>query len=137
MLDPELDEPATRLGFVRSLEVNDGDVTVHLRLPTSFCTPNFAYLMASDAQDVLTALPGAGRVVVELDDHHDSDRINRGLAARASYLGTFGAEADRDLDELRLTWSRSLTAQAACQLSVARVRRLTGNADSIAITENA
>ena len=31
---------------------------MHLRLPTSFCAPNFAYLMASDAKDVLVALPG-------------------------------------------------------------------------------
>ena len=28
-------------------------VTVHLRLPTAFCSPNFAYLMASDALDAL------------------------------------------------------------------------------------
>jgi metal-sulfur cluster biosynthetic enzyme len=83
VLDPELDEPITDLGFVRSLEVVDADVVVHLRLPTSFCSPNFAYLMASDAKDALTALPWTGRVVVELDDHHDSDIINRGLAADA------------------------------------------------------
>src|SRR5688572_8574424 len=82
VLDPELDEPVTDLGFVRSVEVYGGparaDVVVHLRLPTSFCSPNFAYLMASDAKDVLTALAWTGRVVVELDDHHDSGIINRG-----------------------------------------------------------
>jgi metal-sulfur cluster biosynthetic enzyme len=108
--DPELDEPITDLGFVRSIEVRDGgagpELVVHLRLPTSFCSPNFAYLMASDAKDVLTALPGADRVVVALDDHHDSDLINRGLAADAGYRGTFGTEAEQDLDELRLTFRR-------------------------------
>ncbi|HET8987716.1 MAG TPA: iron-sulfur cluster assembly protein, partial [Humibacillus sp.] len=49
VIDPELDEPITDLGFVRSLDVVGDRVTAHLRLPTSFCAPNFAYLMASDA----------------------------------------------------------------------------------------
>jgi metal-sulfur cluster biosynthetic enzyme len=107
VVDPELDEPITDLGFVRSLDVDaDGSVRVHLRLPTSFCAPNFAYLMASDAKDALTALPWTRRVVVELDDHHDSDLINRGLAADAGYRGTFGHEAEEDLQELRLTFRR-------------------------------
>lgn len=111
VIDPELDEPITDLGFVRSLEVRpaaDGDLEVetHLRLPTSFCAPNFAYLMASDAKDVLDALPWTARVMVELDDHHDSDLINRGLAADAGYRGTFRHEAESDLDELRATFQR-------------------------------
>ena len=106
VLDPELDEPITDLGFVRSLEVDGADVVVHLRLPTSFCSPNFAYLMASDAKDALTALPWTQRVVVELDDHHDSEIINRGLAADAGYRGTFRHEAEHDLEELRATFRR-------------------------------
>jgi metal-sulfur cluster biosynthetic enzyme len=110
VLDPELDEPVTDLGFVRSLEVYGGparaDVVVHLRLPTSFCSPNFAYLMASDAKDVLTALPWTDRVVVGLDDHHDSEIINRGQGADAGYRGTFLHEAEHDLEELRATFRR-------------------------------
>ena len=82
VVDPELDEPITDLGFVRSLVVTPaGNVKCHLRLPTSFCSPNFAYLMASDAKDVLSALDWTRDVVVELDDHHDSAIINAGLAA--------------------------------------------------------
>jgi metal-sulfur cluster biosynthetic enzyme len=106
VIDPELDEPITDLGFVRSLEVDDHDVVVHLRLPTSFCSPSFAYLMASDAKDALTALPWPRRVVVELDDHHDSDLINAGLAAGAGYRGTFRHEAEQDLEALRTTFRR-------------------------------
>lgn len=104
VVDPELDEPVTELGFVRSAAVRGDDVEVHLRLPTSFCSPNFAYLMASDAKDALTALPWTVRVVVELDDHHDSDLINAGLAADAGYRGTFKHEAEESLDELRETF---------------------------------
>ncbi|TCC48844.1 DUF59 domain-containing protein [Kribbella capetownensis] len=99
--DPELDEPITTLGFVRSIRVDDTKVVVHLRLPTSFCSPNFAYLMASDSVDALRRVGGLGRVVVLLDDHHDSDKINAGLAADAGYVGTFGVEAETSLDELR------------------------------------
>lgn len=107
VIDPELDEPITDLGFVRSVAVTDeGDVEVHLRLPTSFCAPNFAYLMASDAKDVLVALNWTRDVTVELDDHHDSEIINAGLALDAGYRGTFKHEADEDLDELRLTFQR-------------------------------
>ncbi|GAB06266.1 DUF59 domain-containing protein [Gordonia amarae] len=101
VLDPELDEPITDLNFVRSIHVDDAGVSVHLRLPTSFCSPNFAYLMASDAQDALERVEGIGEVHVFLDDHHDSDKINAGLAAAAGYKGTFGEEAEDSLDELR------------------------------------
>jgi metal-sulfur cluster biosynthetic enzyme len=106
VVDPELDEPITDLGFVRSISVSGSGVEVHLRLPTSFCAPNFAYLMASDAQDAVAAVPGVDRVVVELDDHSDSEIINRGLAAAAGYRGTFGHEAEDSLDELRTTFHR-------------------------------
>ncbi|MEU2347070.1 iron-sulfur cluster assembly protein [Modestobacter sp. NPDC049651] len=106
VVDPELDEPVTDLGFVRSVTVTGGTVEVHLRLPTSFCAPNFAWLMCSDAHDAVAAVPGVARVVVELDDHHDSDLINRGLAAAAGYRGTFGHEAEESLDELRATFHR-------------------------------
>jgi metal-sulfur cluster biosynthetic enzyme len=101
VVDPELDEPITELGFIRSLVITGDDVEVHLRLPTSFCAPNFAYLMASDAKDVLVRLDWTEHVVVELDDHHDSDVINAGLAADAGYRGTFGQEAE-DYESSRL-----------------------------------
>lgn len=115
VVDPELDEPITDLGFVRSVEIRAAEngaaesgaaVVVHLRLPTSFCSPNFAYLMASDAKDAIAGMRGVARVVVELDEHHDSDLINAGLAADAGYKGTFRHEAEHDLGELRATFRR-------------------------------
>ena len=117
VLDPELDEPITDLGFVTSVRVSDDRVEVHLRLPTSFCSPSFAYLMASDSRDEVAALlarrddPRA--LVVELDDHHDSERINAGLAADAGYRGTFGHEAEDSLDELRAVFRRKAHTAAA------------------------
>jgi len=128
VLDPELDEPITDLGFVKSLTVEGTRVTVHWRLPTSFCAPNFAYLMASDAKDVLAALPWTSEVVVALDGHHDSDLINRGLAADAGYRGTFGHEADEDLEELRLTFRRK-AHQAAMERALTVLLRADEHVD--------
>lgn len=130
VLDPELDEPITDLGFVRSLDVDEGTVHVHLRLPTSFCSPNFAYLMAGDSKDVLTALPWTEHVLVELDDHHDSDKINAGLAADAGYRGTFGHEAEEDLDELRATFRRKAYV-AAMERSLMNIVVLTAALSSL------
>ncbi len=125
--DPELDEPITDLGFVRSVVLDDEGVTVHLRLPTAFCSPNFAYLMASDAQDVLEAVEGIGQVRVLLDDHHDSHKINTGLAANAGYRGTFGVEAVDSLEDLRHTFLRKahLAALERCVEALLRTTELT------------
>ncbi|MGV9664794.1 iron-sulfur cluster assembly protein [Nocardia niigatensis] len=112
VVDPELDEPITDLGFVRSITLADDGVIVHLRLPTAFCSPNFAYLMASDALDALREIDGIGVVRVLLDDHHDSDKINAGLAADAGYLATFGSEAEESLLELRRTFRSKAHAAA-------------------------
>ena len=105
--DPELDEPLTDLGFVARCEVTPtGEVFVRLRLPTYFCAPNFAFLMVADAYDAVSAVRGVARTVVELDDHFASDAINRGVAARAGFRGTFAEEADDELDGLRADFVR-------------------------------
>jgi metal-sulfur cluster biosynthetic enzyme len=121
--DPELDEPITDLGFVRSVFIDDDGVTVHLRLPTAFCSPNFAYLMASDALDALRELDEIGQIRVLLDDHHDSDKINAGLAADAGYLGTFGVEAEESLAELRDVFWRKAHAAAMERAITALLRQ--------------
>lgn len=124
VMDPELDQPITDLDFVQSVVVSDGgDVVVHLRLPTSFCAPNFAYLMASDSKDVLSQLDWTASVTVELDDHHDSAIINAGLAADAGYRGTFKHEAEDDLEELRTIFLRKahVAAMERCLTALMRL----------------
>jgi metal-sulfur cluster biosynthetic enzyme len=107
VLDPELDEPLTDLGFVSGCEVTPaGEALVRLRLPTYFCAPNFAFLMVADAYDAVSAVPGVHRTVVELDDHFAADAINRGVAARAGFVGTFADEAADELDSLRADFLR-------------------------------
>ncbi|TWP35605.1 iron-sulfur cluster assembly protein [Leekyejoonella antrihumi] len=135
VLDPELDQPITELGFVRSILIDDLGVTVHLRLPTSFCSPNFAYLMASDAVDALGLVSGVGQVRVMLDDHHDSDKINAGLAAGVGYRGTFGDEAEDSLDELRLTFQRKAHLAAMERSCMQMLRRGTWSLDELCLME--
>jgi metal-sulfur cluster biosynthetic enzyme len=105
--DPELDESVTELGFVQSCTVfEDGDVEVHLRLPTYFCAPNFAFLMVADAYDAVSAVPGVRRAEVLLDDHFASTAINDGVAARAGFVSSFEGLAESELDTLRSDFVR-------------------------------
>jgi metal-sulfur cluster biosynthetic enzyme len=106
--DPELDEPITLLGFVTSCEVSpDGDVEILLRLPTPQCAPNFAYLMAADARDVVRRLPGVRRVAVRLEDHYTGAEINAAIARGEGFTGAFPGETDDDrLDALRELFQR-------------------------------
>lgn len=105
--DPELDEPITTLGFVASASVSDeGAAEVHLRLPTYFCAPNFAYLMVADAYDSVSALDDVRVTTVILDDHFASDAINDGVAARAGFIRSFAGEAVDELDSLRADFLR-------------------------------
>jgi metal-sulfur cluster biosynthetic enzyme len=102
VLDPELDEPITDLDFVASCTVTgDGVASVHLRLPTFFCAPNFSFLMVADAYDAVAAVDGVTRAEIVLDDHHASTEINGGVAAHAGFVQTFAGEADAELEELR------------------------------------
>lgn len=112
VIDPELDEPITDLGFVEECTVRDGHARIRLRLPTSFCAPNFAYLMTADVYDAVNAVTGVHSVDIRLEGHHDSERINAGVAAEAGFVGTYGAEAAEELDELRMVFRRK--AHFAC-----------------------
>jgi metal-sulfur cluster biosynthetic enzyme len=101
--DPELDEPITDLKFISGLRVEEDSVDVRLRLPTPFCAPNFAYLMAHDAREALLSVPGVREARVVLEDHHTSDEINAGMAGGLGFEGTFSSfeETGEDLDGLR------------------------------------
>jgi metal-sulfur cluster biosynthetic enzyme len=106
--DPELDEPITELKFISDLHVEDDAVDVRLRLPTPFCAPNFAYLMAHDAREALLSVPGVREARVFLEDHHTADEINAGMAGGLGFEGTFSSfeETGEGLDGLRDVFRR-------------------------------
>ncbi|HEY2259404.1 MAG TPA: iron-sulfur cluster assembly protein [Solirubrobacteraceae bacterium] len=106
--DPELDEPITALRFISSCDVTaEGDVEVLLRLPTPQCAPNFAFLMAADARNVVRRLPAVRSVSVKLEDHYTGEEINASLERGAGFTGAFPGETeDDDLEALRELFTR-------------------------------
>jgi metal-sulfur cluster biosynthetic enzyme len=105
VIDPELDESVTELGFVTGVEVDAGGrVRIDFRLPTYWCAANFAFLMADDMRIAVAALPWVTKVTVGLGEHMYADEINRGVAAGLSFQATFGDEASGELEEVRRTF---------------------------------
>jgi metal-sulfur cluster biosynthetic enzyme len=104
--DPELDEPLTDLGFVTEVAIDADAVAVRLRLPTYFCAPNFAYLMVADARAAVLALPGAGAVRIELEDHFAASEINGAVQADRGFAGAFPDETEGGLESLRTLFER-------------------------------
>lgn len=106
--DPELDEPVTHMGFVEHAEVlADGDVEVDFRLPTYWCSPNFAFLMLDGIRQALDTLSWSPAYQVRLHDHMFAEEVNRGIAAGKTFGQIFGELAgDEDLDALRETFAR-------------------------------
>ena len=104
--DPELDAPVTDLGFVEEVAVGaDGTVAIDFRLPTFWCAANFAYMMAEDMRDAVSALPWVTRVVPRLREHMCADEVNRGVAEGLEFGAAFGESGDDDsLANLRRTF---------------------------------
>jgi metal-sulfur cluster biosynthetic enzyme len=100
--DPELDEPVTRLEFVSrvSLDANDY-VSIEFRLPTYWCAPNFAFMMASDMRDAVAEIGWVHGVSVSLLDHFSAELINRGVALKQEFRDAFPGETDDDLKLIR------------------------------------
>ena len=47
VMDSELDEPVTEMGFIETVVVDAAEgVDITFRLPTYWCSSNFAFLMA-------------------------------------------------------------------------------------------
>ena len=112
VLDPELDESILERGFVESLQVQKGSVTVELRLPTFWCAATFAYLMAEDIRKRLLAVHGVTAVTVGLKDHFESQAIETAVNAGKRFSEAFPGEATADLDDLRLVFLRKGLHQA-------------------------
>jgi metal-sulfur cluster biosynthetic enzyme len=120
--DPEIDESLTDLGFVDRVHVDGASVDVHLRLPTYFCAPNFAYLMVADAVKAVEALPEVGDVTVTLDDHFASDEINGATAAGRGFEAAFPGESVGELGELRDLFTRKAFTARQSRLCDALLR---------------
>src|SRR6202045_3733714 len=106
VLDPELDESILDLGFVRSLQLCSGHASVALRLPTSWCAVNFAYLMAEDVRRALLRVEGVHQVTVSLGDHCAAEEIEAAVNEGLPFAEAFPGEGAGSLAALRLTFLR-------------------------------
>jgi metal-sulfur cluster biosynthetic enzyme len=103
--DPEIDESVTKLEFVTRVDIEAGSrVRIEFRLPTYWCAPNFAFLMASDMRDAVEELPWVEEVLVELLDHFSAMLINRSVALKQDFRDAFPGETDGDLSQIRRTF---------------------------------
>jgi metal-sulfur cluster biosynthetic enzyme len=100
--DPEIDESVVSLEFVSEVKIDENNrVQIEFRLPTYWCAPNFAFLMASDMRDAVSQLDWVGDVSVRLVDHFSAELINRGVARKQDFRDAFPGETDDDLSALR------------------------------------
>ena len=100
--DPELDEPVTDMGFIERIEVTDArKVRVDFRLPTYWCSPNFAFLMALGIRRAVKTLPWVVFAEVRLNDHCFGDKVNEGVNSGRPYHEVFAEYCDgARLDEV-------------------------------------
>ncbi len=108
VMDPELDEPVTDMGFIEAVSITDSPVgntstvDVSFRLPTYWCSPNFAFLMAEDIKRQIEVLPWVGQAVVTLQDHMAAEEMNRAINSGASFGSVFeDLHPGEDLGALR------------------------------------
>ncbi|GAN81119.1 iron-sulfur cluster assembly protein [Acidocella aminolytica] len=106
--DPELDESVVRLGFITGIEIDEqAVVSVYFRLPTYWCSANFAWIMAEDMIQAVTTLAWVKQVRPVLDEHMFASQINQAMAGTRDFRTAFGAEAEgSSLDEVRRTFAR-------------------------------
>lgn len=102
VMDPELDEPVTDMGFIEAVSITGATVAIAFRLPTYWCSPNFAFLMAGDIKRQVEVLPWVTRAVVTLQDHMAADAMNHAINTGASFGSVFeDLQPDEDLAALR------------------------------------
>jgi len=96
--DPELDESIIDMGFVERVKVTQDKklVEVEFRLPTYWCSPNFAFLMAFDIRLSIAALPWVQAVNVQLNDHCFADKVIEGVNGDRDFSDVFAKYCDGD-----------------------------------------
>ncbi|SEH17556.1 Metal-sulfur cluster biosynthetic enzyme [Natronorubrum sediminis] len=103
--DPELDRSIVRLEYVDAIEIAGNHVAVEFTLPTAWCSPAFAWMMASDARDEVETLQSVETATVTLREHVHEDAITRGVNNRRSFAEAF-PDADGDVSAVRAELDR-------------------------------
>ena len=100
--DPELDESIVALDYVDEVAIEGRQVRVAFTLPTAWCSPAFAWMMATDAREEVEALPGVDRARIRLREHLHEEEITEGVNERLAFDEVF-PDADGGVAEVRTT----------------------------------
>ena len=100
--DPELARSIVELDYVDRVEIDADRVRVTFTLPTAWCSPAFAWMMAVDARDEVDDLEWVREARIELHDHMHGEEITAGVNARDAFGETF-PDADGGVAEVRAT----------------------------------
>ncbi|RBI60274.1 metal-sulfur cluster biosynthetic enzyme [halophilic archaeon] len=98
--DPELDESIVELQYIDQIHIDGHDVTVQFRLPTAWCSPAFAWMMATGIRDEVGSLPPVETIQIRLIDHMHEAEINRGVNERLAFDDVF-EDAEDDITQVR------------------------------------
>ena len=130
--DPELDRSIVELDYVDEIEVGaeplDVDcvegptrpselppVHVEFSLPTAWCSPAFAWMMAVDVRDVVEGIEGVERCTVALRDHMHAREITEGVNDRRPFEEVF-ADATEGIEPVREMLDRKALAARQYEL---------------------
>ena len=103
VLDPELDQSVLELGFITSIDSkgHNDPVSVSMKMPTAWCSPNFAYMMAEDVRRELLKVASVQQVKVCLENNVVSAAIEAGVNAGQTFEEAFEGETFDGLAKLR------------------------------------
>ncbi|WP_254273545.1 iron-sulfur cluster assembly protein [Haloarcula marina] len=98
--DPELDESIVELDYIDDITVSETTVDVTFSLPTAWCSPAFAWMMAADARDEVEALDTVKRARITLREHLHETEITDGINSRDTFGSVF-PDADGGVESIR------------------------------------
>jgi metal-sulfur cluster biosynthetic enzyme len=87
--DPELDRSIVDLEYVDRVQIDGREVSVTFVLPTAWCSPAFAWMMATDIRDEVGALSDVDAVTVRLRDHMHGEEITTGVNENLAFEEVF------------------------------------------------
>lgn len=99
--DPELDRSIVELDYIDELRVGSS-VFVRFKLPTAWCSPAFAWMMATDIREEVIEVDGVECVTVRLVDHMHAAEITRGVNERLPFEAVF-EDATEGVEAVRAT----------------------------------
>lgn len=97
--DPELDRSIVELDYIDDLRVGPS-VFVQFKLPTAWCSPAFAWMMATDIREEVSGLSGVEHVTVRLIDHMHAQEITHGVNEGSAFETVF-EDATEGVEEAR------------------------------------